>query len=143
MPDSRVGSRQRACSRPECQRERRRRTQASWRSRNPEYFRARWLRERAALAQAAGESRGVSPAAESEPARRPSPIRVHGALRQIPWETAQDEIGVEATDLIAVVAILLVRAMQDQRRLQVLGKKRDSPTLRGLSAQDQIDPVPG
>jgi hypothetical protein len=50
---------------------------------NPEYFRARWLRECAALAQAAEASRGVSPAVGNEPARRPSPIRVHGAVNRI------------------------------------------------------------
>jgi len=36
-PDPRVGSRQRTCSNPECQRERHRRDCADWHSRNPGY----------------------------------------------------------------------------------------------------------
>ncbi len=42
-PDRRVGGRQRACSGLGCQRERRARTQAAWRRRNPDYFTARRL----------------------------------------------------------------------------------------------------
>ncbi|MGA2328940.1 MAG: hypothetical protein ABSH05_21935 [Bryobacteraceae bacterium] len=36
-PDKRVGERQRACGRPECQAARRQQTQASCRDRNPDY----------------------------------------------------------------------------------------------------------
>src|ERR1019366_1253336 len=34
-PDARIGSRQHACGKPECQTSRRQKTQASWRRRNP------------------------------------------------------------------------------------------------------------
>jgi hypothetical protein len=112
--DLRVGPRQRACRRPECQQERRKETQGKWRERNPEYFADRRLRARALAARAA----------ESSPvgglARRPAPLGVPSELRRIPWDLAQDEIGVQVTDFIAVVACLLVRIAKDQRRSQVV-----------------------
>lgn len=37
-PDPRVGARQYACPQPECQKARRRKKQAAWRVRNPDYF---------------------------------------------------------------------------------------------------------
>jgi hypothetical protein len=43
-----------------------------------------------------------------------------GELRRIPWDLAQDEIGVQATDFLGVVACLLLRLVKDQRRRQVL-----------------------
>jgi hypothetical protein len=36
-------------------------------------------------------------------------------LTPIPWDLAQDEIGVAATDFLAVTARLLVQVVQDQR----------------------------
>jgi hypothetical protein len=115
--DRRVGPRQRACSRPECQQERRKKTQGKWRERNPDYFIDRRLRVRALAARAA-QSRQAGPADGS--ARRPSPLLVPAELRRLPWDLAQDEIGVQVTDFIAVVACLLVRIAKDQRRSQVV-----------------------
>jgi len=117
--DRRVGTRQRACSRPECQQKRRRETQGRWRERSPDYFMDRRLRLRAAEARAAaasasqaGRSAGLS--------RRPAPLAVPAELRRIPWDLAQDEIGVQVTDFVAVVACLLVRIAKDQRLHQVV-----------------------
>ena len=116
--DRRVGARQRTCSRAECQQERRRKTQSRWRERNPDYFMDLRLRVRALAARAAAESRqsgqgvGVT--------RRPSPLAVPPELRCIPWNLAQDEIGVQVTDFLVVVACLLVRIAKDQRVLQVI-----------------------
>ena len=142
-PDPRVGARQKVCSRPECQEKRRARSQASWRSRNPDYFRARYLRRRSNQAQAADEAQG-KPLGPGEAAlRRPPPIRVSGPLRQIPWDVVQDEIGFQTTDVIAVVAKLIVRVVQDQRRLQVTEDKGEPATLREPASQDQIRAVPG
>ena len=45
--DRRVGARQRACGRPECQQKRRQQTQRRWRQRHPDYFVDRRLRQRA------------------------------------------------------------------------------------------------
>lgn len=117
--DRRVGARQRSCSRRECQQKRRRETQVRWRERNPDYFVDRRLRLRAAEARAAEAS--ASPAGRAaESARRPAPLAVPAELRRIPWDLAQDEIGVQATDFLAVVACLLVRIAKDQRPGQVI-----------------------
>ena len=43
----------------------------------------------------------------------PEPLRVPPLLRSIPWELAQREIGVLATDLLAMVAMLLVSLVKD------------------------------
>ena len=118
-PDPRVGSRQRACGRLECQRKRREKTQAAWRSENPEYFLRRRLQRRANAARAAEDAVEYPKklqASEGEgEVRRPEPLRVPRVLAPIPWDLAQDEIGVAATDFLAVTAQLLVKVAQDQR----------------------------
>src|SRR5260370_1263461 len=50
-PDNRVGSRQHACSKRACQGLRRRKRQAAWRARNPDYFRGRRIQARGASEQ--------------------------------------------------------------------------------------------
>jgi hypothetical protein len=117
-PDPRVGSRQRACGKRACQKKRREKTQAAWRSENPEYFLRRRLQRRATAARAAEEAvedpqllRALE--AEGE-VRRPGPLRLPKVLARIPWDLAQDEIGVAATDFLAVTARLLVKVAQDQ-----------------------------
>lgn len=45
-------------------------------------------------------------------------------LEAIPWELAQDEVGVAATDLIALTARVLIRATQDQIFRQVTEAQR-------------------
>lgn len=119
LADPRVGGRQRACSQQKCQEERRRETLAGWRERNPDYFVDRRLRLRAAATRAAEASAGetIGRAARS---RRPAPLAVPVDLRRIPWDLAQDEIGVQVTDFLAVVACLLVRIAKDQRRCQIV-----------------------
>jgi len=113
-----VGARQRVCSRVECQKERRKETQGKWRKRNPDYFVDRRLRTRGLAARAAAESRQAGRVAGLM--RRPAPLAVPAELRRIPWDLAQDEIGVQVTDFVAVVACLLVRIAKDQRRQQVV-----------------------
>ena len=49
-PDPRVGARQRTYGRPECQGVHRRKMQAVWRRRHPDYFAARHILDRGALA---------------------------------------------------------------------------------------------
>lgn len=109
-PDSRVKDRQRACRREACQRQRRRETQARWRARNPTYQRSYRLTRRAAVARSAREGQVE---AGGEPVEWPEPLRVPPLLRSIPWELAQREIGVLATDLLAMVAMLLVSLVKD------------------------------
>src|ERR1017187_7476173 len=73
-PDARVGGRQRACTKPECQTARRQKTQASWRSRNLGYAINWRLDRRATLAP-----------------QPPEPLRLPAPLNQLPWEFAKDQ----------------------------------------------------
>jgi len=151
-PNARIGARQAACSRPECQASRRRKTQARWRAKNPEYGRQWRLRARsqaAAKAEAAlaesmeGAARGDRAPPATERPRPPDPLRVPPELSGLPWEYAKDEIGQQATDFIAVTATLLVRLAKDQIEPQVIGSARDPRTLPCPTVKDQIRPVPG
>lgn len=114
-----MGSRQRACGKRACQRKRREKTQAAWRSENPEYFLRRRLQRRANAARAAEEAvedpKQLQASEGEGEVRRPELLRVPRALAPIPWDVAQDEIGVAATDFLAVTARLLVKVAQDQR----------------------------
>jgi hypothetical protein len=105
--DPRVGARQQVCSSQACQAARRKKTQATWRSRNPDYFVARRLKQRAAL---------VSP----PPAPPPSPMRVPPPLDRLPWDVAQDQFGAQGADFLGIFGKVLLGAAQDQRRVQVL-----------------------
>jgi hypothetical protein len=97
-PDARVGERQRACGKPECQTARRRKTQADWRKRNPDYSLAWRLDQRAAQAPA------------------PEPLRFPAPLNQLPWEFAKDQFGAQGSDFIGVMSTLILRAAKDQIR---------------------------
>ena len=99
-PDARVGRRQRVCSSPECQRERRLRKQAAWRKSRPDYFTARRILKRA------------------EAERSPEPLRLKRPLGQLPWDIMQDEIGVAATDFLGILVGLLLSVMQSQMSIQ-------------------------
>ncbi len=116
-PDSRVGDRQQACSDPACQVERRKKTQAKWRTANPEYATAQRLSERQAKRAELPPTLPNSPE-ETPPARS----RMPAPLDRLPWDDAQDQFGPKATDFIMEFGRLLVRASQDQkdqRRVQV------------------------
>ena len=109
-PDPRVKDRQRACSQRACQRQRRSETQARWRARNPEYRNSSRLAKRSAIAQAAQQD-----AHDPESAvRMPAPLSVPALLRSIPWDFVQAELGVGGCDVLAILAVLLVRLVKDQ-----------------------------
>src|ERR1700722_7715139 len=97
-PDLRVGERQRACDRPECQTARRKKAQANWRRRNPDYAVAWRLDRRKARPE------------ESEPLRLPAP------LPQLPWNVAKDEFGPQGGDFLGVTRGLILRAAKDEIR---------------------------
>ena len=150
-PDRRVGTRQKTCS-EECREERRRRTQAEWRRRNPEYFKARWLRERSRRAAEADQAAaqviedikaGRPPTPPEKRSRPPSVIRMVGELGRLPWQAMQSEIGIEVTDSIAVVAKVMLRLVQSEKRTEVIENKREPPRLREEVTQSEIPPVPG
>ncbi len=119
-PDPRIGGRQRACRRAECQAARRRQTQASWRARNPDYFIARRIQERGALSQP------------------PEPLRLPAPLSRLPWDLAQDQFGVQGADFMGVMGALLVRATQDQFRAYRVSSKAVMDTLPPPGKQDPI-----
>src|SRR5437588_3697438 len=98
-PDARVGKRQQACGKPECQRSRRQKTQASWRRRNPCYAMA-WRIDRRT-------SQTPSP---------PEPLRLPAPLNQLPWELAKDQFGSPGADFIGVMGALIIRTAKDQFR---------------------------
>jgi hypothetical protein len=106
-PDARVGERQRVCASASCQAARRKQTQASWRSRNPDYFAARRLKQRAMV---------VLP----PPAPPPPPLRVPPPLDRLPWDVAQDQFGAQGADFLGIFGKVLLGVAQDPRRVQVL-----------------------
>jgi len=122
-PDPRIGSRQRACRKPDCQAVRRLQTQKSWRDRNPDYFIARRIQER-------GQ--------QDQP---PEPLRLPPPLSQLPWDIAQDEFGVKGTDFIGILGTVLLRVAQDQFRAYVIECTAIADPLYSNPAQDQIRPV--
>jgi hypothetical protein len=60
-----------------------------------------------------------------------------GMLRRIPWDVMQDEAGVPTTDFVALVALLLVALVQDQKRAYLTDNKEDASRLPDPPAQDQ------
>ena len=98
QPDARVGERQRACGKPECQTARRQKTQADWRRRNPDYAIAWRLDQRAA---------------QTPP---PEPLRFPAPLNQLPWDLAKDQFGAQGADFIGVTSALILRTAKDQIR---------------------------
>ena len=94
-PDARVGARQYVCSQPECQKARRRKKQAAWRARNPDYFITRRMDRR-------------------DTEDRPEPLRLPAPLSELPWDIAQSQFGVQGADFIGVMGKTLLHAAQSQ-----------------------------
>ncbi len=97
-PDPRVGERQRACDREECQAARRQKTQAHWRRRNQDYAMAWRLDPRKAQAEA------------------PEPLRLPPPLPRLPWHLAKDQFGAQGADFLGVMGALILRAAKDEFR---------------------------
>ena len=102
QPDVRVATRQRACDKPECQTTRRKKNQARWRGRNPDY---------------AADYRIEQRAAQKQP---PEPLRLPPPLTQLPWDLAKDEFGDKGADFIGVMGALIIRTTKDQFRAYLL-----------------------
>src|ERR1039458_9535476 len=111
-PNARVGIRQHACGKPECQTARRQKTQASWRRRNPGYVIA-WRIDRRA----------------TQKPYPPEPLRLPAPLNQLPWWFAKDQFGSQRSDFIGVMGALMVRSMKDQFRTYLIDSTRLSSTL--------------
>ena len=158
LPDNRVGSRQRTCGRPECQKQRRRKMQAAWRVRNPDYFTARRLQARIAPetlpSQSAQPWRSSPPAPSAPPARSlptassppissrpPAPLRLRAPLNQLPWDIAQSEFGPQGADFIGIMAGLLQHDTQSAIAAYRVEIKALIETLRPPGAQSPIAPA--
>ena len=111
-PDVRVGDRQRACGKAECQASRRQKTQASWRRRNPGYAVAWRIDQRAAPTQPP-----------------PEPMRLPAPISQLPWDLAKDQFGLQGADFIGVMGALMIRSAKDQFRAYLIDPKKFAGTL--------------
>jgi hypothetical protein len=123
VPDARVGDRQYACSKPQCQKTRRCRTQAGWRGAHPDYFVALRLQQRAAASAAASAVPATTTtAAPPPPGARPPPLDplvMPPPLDRLPWDLAQDQFGAQGADFLSVFGRVLLGAAQSQWREQV------------------------
>ena len=123
-PHCRVGDRQHACSKPECQTARRKKTQAQWRGKNPEYAAGYRIQQRGAQQQA------------------PEPLRLPPPLSQLPWDLAKDEFGLKGADFIGVLGALLLRSAKDQFRSYAIDSAKLPSTLPPPAEKDQFPPAP-
>jgi len=122
-PDPRIGFRQQACRRPECQIARRKKKQKAWRERNPDYFIARRIKDRS------GQD------------RPPEPLRLPPPLSRLPWDIAQSQFGTEGADFIGILGAVLLRSAQSQFEAYVTEDSRLVDTLPSRATQSQIRTV--
>ena len=99
---------------------RRRKQQAAWRRRNPDYFAARRILARKSMAGPA------------------EPLRVPPPLDRLAWDIAQSEFGVQGADFMAVMGTLLLHPTQFQFASQAADSKKESDRLLPVAAQSQI-----
>src|SRR5204862_4963728 len=85
-PDPRIGLRQRACRKPDCQIARRRKKQKKWRERHPDYFIARRILDR------------------GKADRSPEPLRLPPRLAGLPGTMGQAGAGAKGPAVIGVWA---------------------------------------
>jgi len=119
-PDPRVGTRQRACGQAECQARHRRKMQAAWRRRNPDYFVARRMQERSMRDQP------------------PETLRLPAPLSHLPWDVAQSEFGVQGADFLGVMGTVLLHAAQFEFKAHPPDSKHVAGTLPPSVAQSEI-----
>lgn len=122
-PDPRIGRRQHACRKPDCQAARRKKKQRQWRQNHPDYFIARRIQDRA------------------KEDRTPEPLRLPPPLSQLPWDIAQDQFGVQGADFIGAMGTLLLRTAQSQFEAYVADTAGPADTLPTQAVQSQIGPV--
>ena len=122
--DARVGDRQHACGKPECQAARRKKTQAKWRANNPDYATGYRIQQRNGQEQP------------------PEPLRLPAPLNRLPWDIAKDQFGPKGADFIGVMGTLLLQSGKDQFQAYLVDPKRVSGILPPPAAKDQIQPAP-
>jgi hypothetical protein len=127
LPDVRVGARQRACGRRECQHERHRRAAERWRAANADYDHDRRWRE--SIASAKAKSSSLPPAANAPP---PS--------ARVPWDVVQDEMRVEGRVILAGFVRVIGSFVQDEIRRQVPEIVEGIARHPRRAVRDEIDP---
>ena len=129
LPDLRVGDRQKVCADRACKVEQRKRLQADWRRRNPDYQVARRLHERASARPLRDQS---------EPYREPGP-RV--PLTRLPWDVAQDEFGAKGAEFIRVFGGVIVRHCKDELTAQIIEIAGELQKQRTVDTKDKMQPT--
>jgi hypothetical protein len=118
-PNVHVGKRQRTCGRSECQQAHKKKRLAKWRARNPDYFVGRRIQER------------------SNGKRAPEPLRLPPPLSNLPWDIAQEALGVKGADFIGAMGSIVLRVAKTQSRIEVIDSTRDTGRLPSFDAKTQ------
>jgi hypothetical protein len=119
-PDVRVGSRQRTCGRPDCQKTLRKGAMSAWRTRNPDYFVA-WRIQARCNSEHAAETK-----------RLPHP------LSNLPWDIARDEFGFKGADFIGAMGKVVLQAAKNQLKSQIVDSTGDWATLPQVPVKNQF-----
>ena len=127
-PNARTRHSQKTCGKPECQAAQKQRTQSRWSRRNPNYWRARRLAEKAG---AAAES------SSGEVVVRPPPAE----MARIPWEVVQEAFGSERTVILSFLVRVACQGAQEAMGSKPPGITTDLSRLDGICAQDAMDSV--
>jgi hypothetical protein len=102
---------------------RRKKTQARWRAKNPDYAAGYRIQRRSAQQ------------------RPPEPLRLPAPLNHLPWDLAKDEFGGKAADFLGVMGTLLMRSAKDQIRAYLLDPKEIPGALPPPTVKDPCRPV--
>ena len=127
-PHPRAGDRQRACSSPECQRERHRRSCLAWHVRNPGYDRDTRLRQRV----------------HKELPDNPQNIGLESPpIQALDWIVIRDAVGLEVVVVLEEALKVVTNWARDAVRSQLVVKKRDTGRLVGSGSRDDIACIHG
>lgn len=124
-PHPRAGPRQRACSKPECQRERHRRACADWRRRNPDYDAEDRLRRRVQAEDGAAVLGSGSSALDRPPG--------------LQWDAVQDAVGLQVGVVIEEAAKVLAEWVRDAVAPKILELQRESRKHARCPLRDGMD----
>jgi len=127
-PDRRVAKWQRACSKVECQRERRRETQQRWRERNPSDAAARRFMAQIAALEPTDDEPAPKPVL---PANRPA------AMAAFPWLEVRDELSPEVFVSLVFLARLVLRSAKDEMLAHHVEIKQISGQLDAGPGRDE------
>lgn len=124
-PNARTRHSQKTCGKAECRAAQKQRTQSKWSRRNPTYWRARRLAEKA---DAAAES------SSGEVVVRPPPAE----MARVPWEVVQEAFGSQRTVILSFLVRVACQGAQE-----AIGSKPQEITsefgrLAGVGAQEAI-----